>query len=321
MPPLFIRESEVAELLDMAQAVEAVEDCFRLLGRREADNRPRQRPRLPGAVLQVMPAAVPGYGLGLKAYTVTAKGARFVVLLWDPASGDLQAVIEAGRLGKLRTGAATGVAARYLARQDASRVGLIGTGGQAEAQLEAVCRVRRVREVLAFSPTAERRERFAGSASERLRVPVRAVGTAREAVQGAQIVIAVTTASEPVLEAAWVAEGTHVSSAGSNRIQAREIGVDLVGRADLVVVDDAAQARLEAGNLLPAVAEGRLGWDDLVELGAIVAGKALGRSGRAAVTLFNSLGIAAEDVVVARRVYERAREEGAGVPLPDTILG
>jgi ornithine cyclodeaminase/alanine dehydrogenase len=319
--PLFLTERDVAALLTMDEALAAVEEAFRLQGLGRADNHPRQRPRLEHSLLQVMPAAVPGMGFGLKAYTVASGGVRFVVLLWDEETGDLQAVIEAAHLGQMRTGAASGVATKALARSDAATVGIFGTGTQAPTQLEAVCAVRPIEHVWAYSSTPRHRRRFAARMTERLGVPVQAVDAPRAVVAEADIVITITKASQPLFDGDWLPPGVHVNAAGSNRPAAREIDARTVERADLVTIDDLAQGRIEAGDLLAAERAGALDWDDVLELGQVVAGKAAGRRDDEAITLFESLGVAIEDVAVARRVYQRALASGVGQPLPQTILG
>jgi ornithine cyclodeaminase/alanine dehydrogenase-like protein (mu-crystallin family) len=329
--PLFLRERDVKRLLTMDDALAAVEEAFRLQGLGKADNCPRQRPRVGRTMLQVMSAAIAGMGFGLKAYTVASGGVRFVVLLWDGATGDLAAVIEAGFMGQMRTGAASGVATKVLARADAATVGLFGTGTQAPAQLEAVCAVRPIEHVWVYSRTPERRERFAAAMSERLGVrppgvgppgvAVEAASAPRDVVAQADVVVTITTASEPLFDGNWLRPGVHVNAAGSNRPHAREIDARTVERADLITIDDRAQGRIEAGDLIAAGRQGVLAWEDVVELGQVVAGTAEGRQDDHSITLFESLGVAIEDVALARRVCEKAVALGVGEKLPETILG
>jgi ornithine cyclodeaminase/alanine dehydrogenase-like protein (mu-crystallin family) len=319
--PLFLREDDVEQVLTMGDALAAVEEAFRLQGLGKADNLPRQRPRLGHTMLQVMPAAVSGMGFGLKAYTVASGAVRFVVLLWDEASGDLEAVIEAGFMGQMRTGAASGVATKYLARQDAATVGLFGTGTQAPTQLEAICAVRPIERVWVYSRNPEHRQRFATEMTGRLGVRVEAVAVPQDAVADADIVTTITKASRPLFDGDWLLSGTHVNSAGSNRAQAQEIDARTVERADVIPIDDRAQGQIEAGDLIAAERQGVLAWADVVELGQVVAGIVAGRQNDEKITLFESLGIAIEDVAVARCVYEKALATGVGEALPETILG
>lgn len=319
--PLFIRESDVEQLLTIDDALDVVEDAFRLQGLGKADNRPRQRPRLERTMLQVMPAALPGIGFGLKAYTIASGGVRFVVLLWDAETGDLQAVIEAGYMGQMRTGAASGIATKHLARPDAVTVGIFGTGTQAPTQLEAVCAVRPIEHVYVYSPTFDHRRRFAAEMSDRLNVTVESVDAPQPVVAEVDVIVTITKAAEPLFDGDWLRSGTHVNAAGSNRPTARELDARTVERADLVTIDDRAQGRIEAGDLIAAEKQGVLTWDRVVELGQVVAGTHHGRRTPDDITLFESLGVAIEDVAVAKRVYEKALHLGVGEQLPETVLG
>jgi len=305
----------------MDDAIDAVEEAFRRHGHGQADNRPRQRPRLSDTILQVMPAAVAGMGLGLKAYTVGARGVRFLVLLWDEHTGDLEAVIEAGHLGQMRTGAASGVATKHLARADASTVAIFGTGTQAPRQLEAVCAVRPVERIRAHSRTPAHSVRFSDAMMERLGLPVEPVETERETVEEADIIITITKSSEPLFDGDWLRPGAHVNAAGSNRSEAQEIDTRTLERASLVTIDDRDQGRIEAGDLLAAERQDVLCWDEVLELSQVVAGCHPGRRAPEGITVFESLGVAMEDVAVARTVYEKALEAGAGEVMPETLLG
>lgn len=275
-------------------------------------------------MLQTLSAAVAGVGLGLKAYSVTPSGVRFVVLLWDPESGDLLAMMEADRLGVLRTGAASGVASRYMARADARRLAVYGSGHQAFSQIEAVCRVRPIEEVRLYSPTREHREACAEQVQDQLGLRAQAVSEPQEAAAGAQVVTTITKAKEPVLSRSWLSTGVHINAAGSNRRDARELDRETVTGAARIVVDALDQCRHEAGDLLEQDGAGGFlpGLDEerLSELSAVVAGRASGRGSEDEITLFESTGIAVEDVALARIVYDRAVERGRGERLPQTIL-
>lgn len=305
----------------MEEAVDAVELAFRKLGEERADNKPRQRPRIKGSMLQFMGAAVDGVGMGLKAYTVASKGVRFVVLLWDLESGDLQAVIEANKLGQMRTGAASGVATRYLSRTDSSTVGIIGSGWQARSQLEAVCSVRSISRILAFSRNPAHCKTFAEEMSESLNITVEAAPDAISVVTEVDILITITNSDKPLFDGSMLRPGTHVNAAGSNRRTAQEIDLETIERMDLIAIDQRIQGQLESGDLIPAVRKKVITWEHVIELGQIVAGRVPGRTSETQLTLFESLGIAAEDVAVAHCVYDNACREGAGTPLIDSILG
>jgi len=314
---LLLTEQDVARLLPMDLALEAVEEAFRWQGQGKVVNRPRVRLKVPGGLLHVMPAAAPeARVMGLKAYATTRGGARFVVLLFSAESGELLAVMEADRLGQMRTGAASGVATRYLARPDAETVGIYGTGWQARSQLEAVSAVRKIREVRAYGRDPERRQAFAREMAGRLGVPVIPVERPEEAARGASILVTITNSRTPVLQGAWLEPGAHVNAAGSNALERAELDVEAVRRAALIVVDSLEQARLECGDLVAPIEQGATRWEAIRELGEVVAGNHPGRPGPEAITLFESQGVAMEDVAVAVRVWERARAEGVGQALP-----
>lgn len=308
-----LTEDEVGQLLPMSVALEAVEQVFRWSAAGEIVNKPRQRVRVESGLLQVMPAAVPEVGLmGLKAYTVTRDGACFVVMLFDAQTGALEALIEADRMGQIRTGAASGVATKYLANPDAAVVGCYGTGWQAATQLEAVCAVRPIRRIQVYGRDAERRTRFAAETAKRLGVEVWPVERPEQAAAGAHVLVTITSSKTPVLRGEWIEDGAHINAAGSNALDRAELDVAAVRQAALVVVDSKEQAQIECGDLVDPIKQGVLRWDDVYELGAVIAGKAPGRPGPGAVTLFESQGLAMEDVVVGARVIERARQQLVG---------
>lgn len=314
--PKLIREADVAPLLPMPDAIAAVEAALADLAADRASNRPRQRVPLANGLLHVMSAALPARGMaGLKAYTSVRGGpARFHVLLYDADSGRLAAVIEADRLGQIRTGAATGVATKHLAPAGASMLGVIGTGWQARTQIEAVVAVRPIRLVRAFGRDPERRARFCREMAAAVGMPVEPAPSAREAVEGADIVVTATTSRDPVIEAEWIAPRALVNAVGSNQLARRELDAALLRRAALIVVDSRAQAPLEAGDLAPLVKEGALAWESLPELGDVVIGRV--RRPAEGITVFKSLGLAIEDVAAGSLVYERAVERNVGEELP-----
>ncbi|HXF05710.1 MAG TPA: ornithine cyclodeaminase family protein [Blastocatellia bacterium] len=314
---LVLTEHEVRTLLTMEMALEAVESAFRQLDRGQATNTPRHRVRIPGCTLHVMSGALVAQRiLGLKAYTVTREGARFVVLLYDGEGGELLALMEADALGQMRTGAASGVATKYMARADAATVGILGTGWQARSQLEAVCAVRPIRQVLAFSRRPERCRAFCSEMSERLQVTVHPAAGPEEVVRSADILITATTSREPVFKGEWLSPGVHINAIGGNALIRREVDEETLRRADRIVVDSRDQAKIECGEFLVAIEKGILCWEAIHELAEVVSGRLPGREDASQITLFKSLGIAIEDVAVGLRVYERAIRENVGAHLP-----
>lgn len=319
---LFLREADVAALATLDDVIDVVERAFAELGNGRAVNRPRQRVVVEGSMLHVMSAGIPAWGvLGLKSYAVTREGARFLSLLYSASTGELLSMMEANTLGRLRTGAASAVATKHLARADAGSLGLIGTGGQARSQVEAISRVRPIALVKAYSRAESRRQAFAEEMTHVLGADVVAVDSAEEAVADVDVIATITNAREPVLHGAWLRPGVHINAAGSNSLQRRELDGDAVLRADRIVVDSREQAHAEAGDLAEPIQDGRLTWDQIDELSEVVAGKRPGRVTDKEITLFESLGIALEDVATMHLVYERARAAGVGEAVGDASEG
>jgi ornithine cyclodeaminase/alanine dehydrogenase-like protein (mu-crystallin family) len=321
---LLLREDDVRAVLTMPAALDVLEAAFRAQGEGRTRNVPRSRIVIPAdrGVLHVLSAYVPGEPghpelpgpgvFGFKAYSAFPGGVRFSVNLYSSEDGQLLALIEADWLGQMRTGAASGVATRLLARPDASVAGLIGTGGQARTQLLALAAARPLERALVFGRDAARRQAFCDEMTALAGIPVVPAESARAAVEQAHIVVTATTAREPVLSGAWLLPGTHVNAMGSNWHNRREVDDDAVERSAVVAVDALDQARIEAGDLLLPSAAGRFDFARAVELGAIAARTVAGRASREEVTLFKSLGIALEDVAVAGHVYALARAAGLG---------
>jgi ornithine cyclodeaminase/alanine dehydrogenase-like protein (mu-crystallin family) len=311
---LYISEQEVLALLPMSKAVELVEDAFRHLADGTAINQPRRRVILPtGAVLHYMAGGMPDY-FGLKAYSVHAKtGAHFEVLLYRSADGTPLATFEANHLGQIRTGAASGVATKFLAREDASVAAIIGSGFQAQTQLEAVAAVRPLKEVRVWSRKPEKRTEFARRCAEKLKLNIRAVETAQQCIEGADIVVTATSSKQPVFSTEWISPGTHINGSGSNWADRRELPADLIfGKAAVVAVDSMEVAKIESGDILIPLRENPAARFPGVELSEIVAGKQPGRTNADQITVFKSNGLAVEDVAVAGYVYEEAQKRGMG---------
>src|SRR5580692_1187083 len=294
---LLLSEADVQQILTMPMALAAVEDSFRRLADGSALLHSRQRLHIPGKSYLHYMAAADGTGnyMGMKIYTSAKVGLRFLVPLFQVDSGELLALIEADYLGQIRTGAASGLATKLLSRADASKIGIIGTGLQSRTQLHALSLVRAITGVRAFSRTPEHREHFAKEMTAQLGFPVAAVASAHEAVRGADIIVTSTTSTEPVLDGSWLTPGMHINAIGAN---SRE------------------QSKIEAGDLIQMYGDDKRRWDNVTDLSEIVAGKAPGRTNPEQITLFKSNGIAMEDIVVAGRIYEIARDKGMGRQVP-----
>lgn len=314
---LFLSEQDVTELLTMPLALAEVEAAHRALSTRQAHDVPRQRTRLPQTTLHILQGALPQLDvIGYKAYTSNRSGVRFLVHLYRASTGCLLAVIEADRLGMIRTAAASGVATRWLARPDATVAGVFGAGWQAEGHIEAIAAVRPLQRVKVYARRADRLASFCARLSQRLGIEVSAAASPEEVVCGCDIVSTVTTAATPLFDAGWLAPGTHINAAGSNSLIRREVGEDVIKRCAPIVVDSVESALREAGDLLPLLEKGRLHARELVELGDVICGLQPGRSNAEAITLFESQGMAIQDLAVAARLVEMARARGIGVELP-----
>ncbi|MCH8828016.1 MAG: ornithine cyclodeaminase family protein [Planctomycetes bacterium] len=317
MSALFLREEDVRELMDMEKSIQVIENAFRQIAANAVQNVPRARAAGKGVVLHTMSASVESLGLvGWKAYTTTPNGARFHVAVYDAESGEMVALIEANTLGQLRTGAASGVATEFMARPDAKVVGVFGSGWQARSQLKAVCTVRRIERVEVYSRDDDRRREFAEEMSEFCATEVKPVHTPEQAAAEKDIVITATTSPTPVFDGRALDEGTHLNVIGSNFIHKAEIDVATVRRANHIVCDNIEQCRLEAGDFTESLAAGVCAWEQMHELAEVVAGRQTGRATAEDVTLFKSVGIAVEDVAMAAKIIELAKEAGLGEPLP-----
>ncbi len=313
---LFLTESDVRELLPMERALECVEASFVAQGGGHAVNRSRERILLPEVSLHYMAGALPdSRHLGLKIYTVSREASRFLVLLYDSANGRLLSLMQADWLGRIRTGAASGIATKYLARADASRLAIMGTGRQARTQLQAISRVRKLTAVKAFGRNQDRLQAFCREMSKDVGLLVEPATTAEQAVRFADIVSTATSAQQPVVLGEWLQAGAHVNAIGANAANRRELDDEAVRRATFIAVDSVEQSRKESGDLIQGLKNIGRGWESVTELHAVVAGRNPGRSSADRITLFKSHGIALWDIAVAGFVYQQALERGMGRPL------
>ena len=316
---LFLTEREVVQLLPMNECIDVLEEAFAHAGAGQVEIKPRSRIRMPNGFFHFMVASDSVHKVfGYKAYPSFAGpgGSKFMIMLYDFESGQLLACIEAGRLGQIRTGAASGLATKYMAKENASMVAVFGSGFQARTQLEAVCVARNITRAKVYSRRQERREEFANLMSERLSLEVTAVDSPQDCIADADVVVTITSARDPVFEGAGLAPGAHVNAAGGNHWQRREVDEDTVTRADVIVVDDVDQAKAECGDLLWLEARGSFRWDMAHELQEVVAGRVNGRPSSESITLFESMGVALEDIAAAQLVYNKAKEQGIGQELP-----
>jgi len=311
MNALFLTEKDIVELAAIEDVIDALDAAFRDQAVGRAFTNPRQRLKMPGSTLHIMAGATSKY-FGYKAYTTTAGRTQFYFFLFKVDTTELVSVMEADALGQIRTGAATGLATRVLARADASIATLFGAGWQAESQLRAMDAVRDLKRVWIVNRKPERREAFMKKMQPLVKADLVPASSAEDAVRSSQIITTITSSREPVLKGEWLQAGQHTNAAGGNLLLRREIDDQAVLRANRVVVDSIEQAKLEAGEFVGVIESGRRHWDDFVELRDVIAGYRPGRSSPDDITLFKSLGLAMEDVAIGQMVYERAIQQGIG---------
>lgn len=317
---LFIDERCIAGLLTMDDALSAVEEVFREQGRGGVVNVPRVRAPLKGGVLRITAGILSYrglYGVKVSSTAVFGRNAGRMFSLYREESGELCAIVQVFGMGALRTGAASGVATKFMANEDARSLGVLGSGRQARTQVEAVCRVRRIAVAKVYSPTKENRERFCREIAEAHGLRAVAVDSPEAAVRDSDVIVSATPSETPVVQGRWLAAGAHVNAVGANYEHRRELDTAAVKAAAFIAVDDPEQARYEATDLVEPVKEGALTWDRVRSLADVVAGNVKARASAGDITLFKSLGVAIEDVALAARAYEKALAQKVGVELPD----
>jgi ornithine cyclodeaminase/alanine dehydrogenase-like protein (mu-crystallin family) len=322
MPFLLLTEEHVKSVLPMSDLIAAMESALARFSAGDVQQPVR-------TVLTVGPqrawwGLMPAYvtdppTMGAKLVTVfgtnTERGLPThlaTIVLFDTDTGALQALMDGRFITEARTAAVSAVSARYLARPDAGTLAIIGSGVQARSHLEAYASVRHLRDVRVWSPHAVRRDRFVDEMQPHAGVPLRATGTAEDAVRGADLIVLATSSPTPVVEVSWIAPGSHIVSVGACRPDQREMSPDLVARGRLFI-DSRAAALVESGDVVMGISEKRFGPDHLAgELGELVLGRVRGRQSADEITIFKSLGMAVEDVATADLVYRRAIERGVG---------
>jgi ornithine cyclodeaminase/alanine dehydrogenase-like protein (mu-crystallin family) len=311
---LFITERDVEQMLSIRAAIPVMEEVFRMAGEGTAENPPRYRMPMRKGFMQFGPAAL--HAKQVAGFKLWANFGSPLKQVWDflysMESGELLAIIQAHSISKFRTAAATAVAVKHLSPPEASVVGLYGSGRQAEAQLEAVCVVRKIRTAQVYSRTQESLAAFCRRMTDKLKTEVVPVSEPQSVPRNADIVVTITKSETPVLFGDWITRPCLVVGAGANHWYEREVDEKLVQRAKLVVVDEKEHSKVESGDLLWAIAHGMLRWEQVWNLGDIVVGRAPVPDFKAGTILFESHGLAIEDVAIAAKAYELARAQGLG---------
>ncbi|WP_022884730.1 ornithine cyclodeaminase family protein [Glaciibacter superstes] len=310
----YLDDDIVASELSAQDAFACVERAFRLLADGSATNAVRQRSQMGTAVINVMWALAPTEGvMGVKAYPVVrtdvSQGSVLTFLLYAIDTGELLAVMKADRLSQIRTGAATAVATRAMARPDAEVLSVYGAGLQAETQIRAlVSALPNLRSVRVVGRSVERRDAFITRMRRELGVDVRA-DEPESAARAADVIVTVTGSAAPVIRGSWLKAGTHVNAVGSNMATKREVDREVLERAALIVVDDREVAQVECGDLIAN------GWDpsSVGTIGELLSNRIPGRMSPEDITVFESQGLALQDVVCGALVVKRATEKGFGL--------
>jgi len=307
--PIYLKEQDVAEILDMPTALQALREAFAARAKDEANIVPRTRWVFGEKRLNVMGGGIAAQ----RRYAIKTYGSGAYHLILYSDKGAL-AIMETDVLGQIRTGAATGVATERMTPSSYGKVALIGTGRQARTQALALKAAGRLRELAVAARDRARLETFCAGLGKELGAPVRAAASSEEAVASADIVVAATNSATPVVMNSWVRPGAHVVGMGANAANRRELDAKLVLRAALLVTDDIPQAKTEAGEFIDLAKAGKLDWNTVKPLHEIVATANVPRD-KDAITVFKSLGVGLEDVAVASIIYDRAMASGRFKPL------
>ena len=313
---LFLKDEDVAQCVTMDAMLEAIESMQRQYGDGQAHNMTRRKIIADSGMLSVMGGGLFHQGLlGVKTYTVVKGAYSFQVSLYDANTGELLLYTQANRLGQLRTGATTGVAVKHLANPEDATVGIIGTGGQAPTQLEALSKVRGIKKIKAYSRTQERREEFARRMTDTMGVEVSAVTSNEDAVRDCDIVLCIAATMDPVVEADWLKDGSTLIGAGPTTWRAREVDEAVITRAGKLIVDSTEQAAIEAGDLCSAVDKGIIQWSKVHELRHVVSGAVTGRDSNDQIVYAKIMGTGVADVAAAKLAYDSAKAAGLGTEM------
>ena len=310
--PLWISEADVVSMMDMPNAVAALERGLLAEARGEAHNMVKTHVEWDKATLHAIGATFPKAGFaGTKTWTHTPGGATPLLILFDSATGALKAVIEAFALGQMRTAGASGVATQCLAGARAEEFAIIGTGKQAITQVAAILAVRPIRRVRVFGRNEDRRKQFAARVDKEFGVEAVAASSIREAVRGVQVITLVTRASEPILSADMIDPGAHVNAVGAIVPSRAELAPDVLARATQIVADSVPQAQKLSRELRDFFGPDPAKWGAVQPLASLVASRRA-RSPSDDLTVFKSLGMGISDLSLGIELYQKAVDSGLG---------
>ena len=318
MGAIYIDEATASKILNMDNALNLVEESFTTYARGESFNMTRQRMRIRKGALHMLPGAVPYKNvIGFKAYTSFRAGLIFKVHLYDAENGNPLAIVDANEIGRLRTGAATGIATKYMAKKESNTAFIFGGGFQAEAQLEAVYKTSNIKKAFVTTRKIENAQAFADKMSKSLGIEIIPTQNIENDLPQADIIITITTAVKPLFEHTMLnPNGVHINGAGSNALIRAEVPEKTIEAAEVLAVDSKDVAAIECGDILPSLEKGRLHWNEIVELGEITAGFRPGRVTENGITIFQSQGMGLQDIMCAEYIYRKAVAENLGKELP-----
>lgn len=319
---LLLRPDDVAACLSYSQVTDALLAGFRAEGEGRVQQPTRLTTPAPSGWFRIMPAVIDGGGpgayMGCKVMNlVKGAGTRYLILLYSSASGELLAVMDAAQVTQMRTAGTAVVAAQHILEGEFPVLGMLGSGYEARGLLDAMAHVFSFSQVVVYSPRRENREAFAREMSERTRVQVVAVDDPNDVLRRTPVVALATKSTEPVIDGRWVREGATLLSIGSTRLDLRELDVRSLERAHRLVVDSAAQVKTESGDIKAALDAGALREDRIVPIADLVRGQVRVRQRAGDIVALKTVGTALQDLVVAGRVYESARERGLGIDMGD----
>ena len=311
----FFTEKDVNQLLTMDETIKSLEEAFIASSKKKIINIPRNRIDIEGSNFNFMAASWEEKEIvGYKSYVAGSKGLSFHVCIYSLKDNRLLAIIEANRLGQLRTGAATGIATKFLCQKDSISMGVFGSGFQAETQIEAISNVKKITECIVYSRNLERSQQFCQKMSEKLKIPVNSASDPEQCAVNKDVIVTITNSQEPVLKGKWLSPNTHINAAGSNVANRREIDIEAIERSGLIVVDDMSQAKIECGDLIQyKKIDSTFDWSNVCLLGDLVAKKK--KIPENTITLFESQGIALEDIAIAHTLLKKSIKEDRGIYL------
>ena len=318
MGAIYIDEATASKILNMDNALNLVEESFTTYAQGKSFNMTRQRMRIRKGALHMLPGAVPYKNvIGFKAYTSFRAGLIFKVHLYDAENGNPLAIVDANEIGRLRTGAATGIATKYMAKKESNTAFIFGGGFQAEAQLEAVYKTSNIKKAFVTTRKIENAQAFADKMSKSLGIEIIPTQNIENDLPQADIIITITTAVKPLFEHTMLnPNGVHINGAGSNALIRAEVPEKTIEAAEVLAVDSKDVAAIECGDILPSLEKGRLHWNEIVELSEITAGFRPGRVTENGITIFQSQGMGLQDIMCAEYIYRKAVAENLGKELP-----